>query len=915
VLGLLLVLLLVLPLLFRDAIAGRVKAAVNGTLDARVDWSGVGLGFLRDFPNLTVTLDDLTVAGVGRFERDTLAVVPHLRVSLGLGSVLRTATGGGPLEVRAVELDRPRLRLLRLADGSANWDITRDEPVDSAAPSGMEVSLRQLEIRDAHLTLDDRKVGMRAVVAGYDQALDGDFGRALVDVRTTAAADSVTVALGGVPYLDRARVALEVRGRADRAQGTYTLDDAELRLNDLTLAASGSAREAGEDVDLDLAFEAPSSDFRSLLSLVPAIYARDFDKVRTTGTLALAGRVNGRYGPAAFPAFDVTARVNDGAFQYDDLPLPARDIVLDLAATNPGGDLDSTVVRLDRFRVTIGANPVEGTLVLRTPLSDPAVDARVKGAIDLADLPRTVKLDGVEQLAGVVRADASVRTRRSWVERREFERIAASGRIDATNVSARGETIRQPVLVREASLALTPAHARLERFRGTFGSSDVEATGELENLFAYAFRNDTLRGRASVRSARFDLDEWRSGEGALEVIPVPPRLDLVVDAAMDRLSFDRLDMRDARGRLRVKDRRATLEDFRMAALGGRLGLGGWYDTQDPARPTFDVGLSMDQVDIPSAFQAFSTIQALAPVAKYAAGKMTVALRLDGALGRDLMPLFPTLDGTGTVRTSQLAIRDFPVTAKLADATGLAFLEHPTLRALAASFQIRDGRLVMKPFDVQVAGATLTVSGSNGFDQSLDYALRLRVPRAVLGDRVGGTLSSLLAKAGGTGDLATLAELPLGISLGGTVTSPRVRVDVERLASSVARGAQQAVTARASAEATQLLARAERQAAEVREKAKALADKLRTEGYERADSLTARAAGNPLKAVAAGVAARELREQADERAASIVEEASQRADSLLASARREAERLGGEPARAGQLATDAPDSAPPDAPRP
>jgi hypothetical protein len=42
--------------------------------------------------------------------------------------------------------------------------------------------------------------------------------------------------------------------------------------------------------------------------------------------------------------------VDNGAFQYPDLPLPARDIYVDLSIANPGGDADSTVVRLERFR-------------------------------------------------------------------------------------------------------------------------------------------------------------------------------------------------------------------------------------------------------------------------------------------------------------------------------------------------------------------------------------------------------------------------------------------------------------------------------------------------------------------------------------------------------------------------------------
>src|SRR5882724_4258944 len=103
---LVLALLLIAPLLFRDRIAERVKTAVNQNVNARIDWRDVGLGFFRHFPDATLTLDDLTAVGVDRFQRDTLAAVRHLRVSLSLPSIISNAMGGsGPIVVRTVELD------------------------------------------------------------------------------------------------------------------------------------------------------------------------------------------------------------------------------------------------------------------------------------------------------------------------------------------------------------------------------------------------------------------------------------------------------------------------------------------------------------------------------------------------------------------------------------------------------------------------------------------------------------------------------------------------------------------------------------------------------------------------------------------------------------------------------------------
>src|SRR6185437_3429967 len=119
--ALVLVLLLVLPLLFRDKIAQRAKVEVNRSVNARVDWRDAGLSFFRHFPNLTLRLDDLTVANTGKFQGDTLAAVRHLGVVLSLPSVVGYALSGKPIVVRGIELDQPNLNLIALEDGTANW--------------------------------------------------------------------------------------------------------------------------------------------------------------------------------------------------------------------------------------------------------------------------------------------------------------------------------------------------------------------------------------------------------------------------------------------------------------------------------------------------------------------------------------------------------------------------------------------------------------------------------------------------------------------------------------------------------------------------------------------------------------------------------------------------------------------------
>ncbi|MFL5472269.1 MAG: AsmA-like C-terminal region-containing protein [Gemmatimonadales bacterium] len=887
--GLLALVLLVLPLLFKNQIASKAKEAANRSVNARVDWRDAGLTFFRHFPNLTLRLDDLTVANQGRFQGDTLAAVRHLGVVLSLPSVVSYAVSGKPIVVRGVELDQPRLNLIALEDGTANWSISRESPAASPPSSKpMSVSLRQFEIKDGAVSFDNRRARLKATLKGYDQSLSGDFSQKQVAVKTKADADTVSVSFAGIPYLNRVRLGLDADVAADLANKVYTLKTTDLSLNDLKLGVTGSARSAGKLLGLDLAFKAPSTKFLSILSLVPAVYAHDFDKVKTSGGFTLDGRIKGEYGDSAFPGFAINAKVDNAAFQYPDLPLPARDIQMDLALTNPGGSADSTVVNLSRFHLRMGANPVDASLMVRTPVSDPNVDLRMKGKVDLADVRRTVKLDKVDQLTGTIAADAAVKTRMSAIDKQQYDRVAASGTVDVAGLTVKGEALPHPLSIQQASLELAPQRAQLTQFAGTVGSSDLRATGSLDNLISYAFRDDTLKGSATVQSNHFDLDEWRSGEGDLQIIPVPPKIDFGLNATVKELTYNKLKMTGATGKLRIKDQRATLQDFRMNTLGGQIVLNGSYDTKMLAKPAFDVGLKMVKIDIPSAFQAFTTVQMFAPVAKYASGTVNTDINLSGALGKNMMPLFKALSGKGILQSQNVALRNFPGMEKLVDVTKLQILNNPTMQAIKTGFQIKDGRLVTQPFTVKLAGTSMSVAGSNGIDQTMDYTLGLRLPKSLVGG-ADQALAGLASKAGF--NLGAASEVPLNIGLTGKITDPDVKVGLGSVTSTVASGAQQAVTQavtqKVDSVALRAVAEAEKQAAAIRQQAESLAAGVKRTGYQQADSLMGRAGDNPLLQAGAKVAADKLRQETDAKAAGIISEASNRADSLVAAARRQA----------------------------
>src|SRR5687768_10972826 len=116
---------LVLPLMFQDRIAARVKSELDASVNAKLACGGTSLSILRDFPSVSLGMQRLSVVGVVPFMGDTLLAMREARVALDVRSVIRHLTSGAPIVVREIAFVQPVVRLRVLADGRANWDIAR----------------------------------------------------------------------------------------------------------------------------------------------------------------------------------------------------------------------------------------------------------------------------------------------------------------------------------------------------------------------------------------------------------------------------------------------------------------------------------------------------------------------------------------------------------------------------------------------------------------------------------------------------------------------------------------------------------------------------------------------------------------------------------------------------------------------
>jgi len=101
-LGVILLLLILAPMLFKGRIEAVVKEKVNEQIHATVDWTKLSLSFFRGFPDLSINLHQVSVIGVEPFAGDTLAGLQRFELRVNPFSAIRKN-----LVVKSILVDHP----------------------------------------------------------------------------------------------------------------------------------------------------------------------------------------------------------------------------------------------------------------------------------------------------------------------------------------------------------------------------------------------------------------------------------------------------------------------------------------------------------------------------------------------------------------------------------------------------------------------------------------------------------------------------------------------------------------------------------------------------------------------------------------------------------------------------------------
>ncbi|KAF9659418.1 AsmA family protein [Tenacibaculum mesophilum] len=792
------ILLVSIPLLFQDKVMNLVKTTINNNVNAKVDFSDSSLSLLRNFPNASVQLSNLTVINNAPFEGDTLVYAKEVNLALKLTELFKASSE--QLNIKSFTIDDALVNVLVDKKGNANYDIAKPSETEEAKneePSTFGLSINSYAINNVTVKYNDEQGKRNLELAELNHSGSGDFSQSNTELDTQTST-LVSFGMDGNSYAKNQKIELDAILGMDLTNMKFSFLKNEAKLNSLPLVFDGFVQVNEKNQEVDINFKTPSSDFKNFLGLIPEAYTKSIAGVSTTGNFSVNGKVNGIIDDNHIPKLDISMKSNNASFKYPDLPKSVQNINIDAQIKNTTGKTENTFVTINGLSFKVDQDTFSGKGNIYNLTTNPKVNASLKGVLNLANINKAYPIDLENDLSGILKADLHTEFDMKAIENNTLSRIKNNGKMEVSDFIFSSKDVVNPLHIKNTVVNFTPGTITLSKFDATSGKSDLNATGTIKNLLGFLLSDKKLQGNFKLNSNNFYVsdfmqespeaiekkEETSKKDTPKESLKIPAFLDCAVSANAQTVYYDNLTLKNVRGTLLLKDEKAILQNMNAGIFNGQIALNGEVNTQQK-KPTFDMKLGIKSFDISQSFTSLDLLQSLSPIAGAMNGKLNSDIDLMGSLNDDFTPNLTSISGNALAELLTTSINPEKTKALSLLNNKLSFidLKKLDLSDIKTYLSFKEGNVIVKPFDLKYKDIGITVGGNHGFDKTMNYNVTLNVPAKYLGNEAQGLLAKLSAKE------QQNITVPITANITGNMTSPSVKTD---LSSSVTKLSQKLV---------------------------------------------------------------------------------------------------------------------------
>ena len=465
------------------------------------------------------------------------------------------------------------------------------------------------------------------------------------------------------------------------------------------------------------------------------------------GMLIANAKAKGKYDQkkGVFPVTDATIDLKEGYLKTKYYPNPITNIEVVATISNPKGTFEDLKVITKPAQFTFEGNPVFVEADLSN-FKNLTYEIKAKGTLDVAKIYKVFSQEGLN-LQGFIKADLQLKGNQSDAENERYSKLKNSGTLEIQNINVATEYLPKTFLIKQGIFKFNQDKMNFNTFLASYGGSDFKMNGYFQNVFNFiASKNAVLRGSFSFNSNYINVDEFMSNTISNTsvlvdekssnakpvaitkgVIVIPSNLDLYLQANAQKVDFNGLKLKGAKGTLKIKNSSLSMQNTGFELIGCNVTMDANYNSVTPKRAIFDYHIKATEFDIKKAYNEVKLFREMASTAEKAQGIISLDYNLKGRLNENMEPVFPSLVGNGIVSVKNIKFYGMKMFSAVASKTNYDGIKNPEINKIDIRSSIKNNIITLERFRFKFAGFRPRIEGTTSLDGRLNLKMRLGLP--------------------------------------------------------------------------------------------------------------------------------------------------------------------------------------------
>jgi AsmA protein len=498
-----------------------------------------------------------------------------------------------------------------------------------------------------------------------------------------------------------------------------------------------------KDKDVDASLKA-NIDLADIQKLYPV---KDLE---LSGVLKFNINAKGKYDEVkkTFPSTTADINLQNGSVKTAYYPDAINDIRVSAKATDANGTLKDLQILIEPASFQFEGKPFHVKASLQN-FDDITYAITAKGELDVAKIYKVFSKKGID-VSGFIKADLSLQGKQSDATHARYGKLHNEGTLQVKDLQTSTEYFPQPFLIKEGTFTFRQDKMWFRNFLAYYGQSDFRMDGYMQNVINYALSDKAiLKGNFNVNANFINANEFMAFAPVKKdssvmgvknvsvtipaagtdsgVIIIPANLDLTLTATSKKVSYNGLNLQNAKGNLSIAGGKLSLQQTGFNLIGCDVLMTAGYSSTSAKKAIFNYHLQAKEFDIKKAYNEIKLFRDMATSAGKAQGIVSLDYNLKGVLDANMHPLYPSLEGGGTLSVKNIKLYGLKLFSTVSQKTGKDSINNPNMANVDIKTTIKNNIITIERFKFKVAGFRPRIEGNASFDGQLNIKMRLGLP--------------------------------------------------------------------------------------------------------------------------------------------------------------------------------------------